>query len=254
MGKQRGTRGRKTAERRSPRGESVEANPSLALLWGGRVRPARGPKPALSLDALVRAAIEVADAEGMGALTMTRVAERLAVTPMAIYRYVPGKDELVDLMNDAALGPPPPPSGEPWRIEMSRWARASLARFQGRPWLLETAQRRVPIGPNWMGWLDAGLQALENSGLAPDERITAVMLVDGHVRATAQLSASPAGTERWAQDFRRVLASVLGDARFPGLTRVAEAGGFSRAPAETPFEFGLSRILDGIAARTLARS
>ena len=79
--------------------------------------------------------------------------------------------------------------------------------------------------------------------------INAVMLVDGHVRATAQLSAGAAATQRWAQDFGRVLESALGDARYPGLTRVAEAGGFSRPADETPFEFGLERLLDGIGAR-----
>jgi AcrR family transcriptional regulator len=223
-------------------------------LWGTRERPARGPKPALSLDAVVRAAIEVVDANGLGALTMTRVADRLDVTTMAIYRYVPGKEELIDLMNDRALGPPPPAGAGAWRTEMARWARASLSRFQTRQWLLETAPRRVPIGPNWLGWLDAGLRALEQSGLPPHEMIAAVMLVDGHVRATAELSSGAAATERWARDFGRVLASVVGDARFPALTEVAAAKGFSRAPtnAESPFEFGLERILDGIEARANA--
>lgn len=249
MGKRRRTPGRKPAKQRAPRDEEAAVSASLALLWEGRERPARGPKPALSLDAVVGAAIDVADTEGLDAVTMTRLAERLDVTPMAIYRYVPGKDELVDLMNDAALGPPPTLAGAEWRVAVAGWARASLARFQGRPWLLETAQRRVPIGPNWMGWLDAGLDALEGSGLAPTERINAVMLVDGHVRATAQLSVGPAATQRWAQDFRRVLESTLGDPRYPALTRLAESGGFSRPAEQTPFDFGLERVLDGIAAR-----
>jgi AcrR family transcriptional regulator len=248
--------GRKPAEHRSSaRDLGDESSPSLALLWGTRARPARGPKPVLTLDAVVRAAIDVADADGIGALTMTRVAERLDVTTMAIYRYVPRKEELVDLMNDHALGPPPAAGGGTWRVELARWARTGLSRFQGRPWLLETATRRVPIGPNWLGWLDAGLRALERSGLPPHEMISAVMLVDGHVRATAELSSGAAATERWARDFGRVLASVIGDSRFPALTQVATAKGFSRAPsnAESPFEFGLERILDGLEARASSR-
>ena len=250
-------RGRKPAEHeRGVRDLDAEDSTSLALLWGQRARRARGPKPLLTLDAVVRAAIDVADAHGIGALTMTRVAERLDVTTMAIYRYVPRKEELVDLMNDHALGPPPTAGGATWRVEMARWARASLSRFQRRPWLLETATRRVPIGPNWLGWLDAGLRALEHSGLAPHEMIGAVMLVDGHVRATAGLSSGAAATERWARDFGRVLASVLGDPRFPSLTQVATKKGFSRAPSNTasPFEFGLERILDGLEARAGTRS
>lgn len=245
-------RGRKPADHRSrARDLGDETSPSLALLWGAQARPARGPKPVLTLDAVVRAATDVADADGIGALTMTRVAERLDVTTMAIYRYVPRKEDLVDLMNDHALGPPPPSGGGTWRVELARWARASLSRFQSRPWLLETATRRVPIGPNWLGWLDAGLRALERSGLPSHEMISAVMLVDGHVRATAALSSGPAATEKWARDFARVLASVIGDPRYPALTQVATEKGFSRTPtsAESPFEFGLERILDGLEAR-----
>ena len=250
-------RSRKPADpKRSARDPGDDGSSSLALLWGTRARPARGPKPVLTLDAVVRAAIEVADADGIGALTMTRVAERLDVTTMAIYRYVPRKEELVDLMNDHALGPPPSAGAGTWRVEMARWARASLSRFQRRPWLLETATRRVPIGPNWLGWLDAGLRALEHSGLAPHEMLGAVMLVDGHVRATAGLSSGAAATERWARDFGQVLASVLGDPRYPALTQVATAKGFSRAPSNTasPFEFGLERILDGLEAHARTRS
>ena len=167
-------RSRKPADpKRSARDPGDDGSSSLALLWGTRARPARGPKPVLTLDAIVRAATEVADADGIGALTMTRVAERLDVTTMAIYRYVPRKEELVDLMNDHALGPPPSAEAGTWRGEMARWARASLSRFQRRPWLLETATRRVPIGPNWLGWLDAGLRALEHSGLPPHEMLGA---------------------------------------------------------------------------------
>jgi len=248
MGKQRGKRGRRAAAARESSGGG-EQNRSLELLWGARERPPRGPKPTLSLDAVVAAAIDVIDAEGLSALTMTRVAERLGVTTMAIYRYVPGKNELVDLAIDAALGPPPAPGEGTWRTEIARWARASLARFEERPWRLESAQHRVPIGPNWLGWLDAGLRALAGSGLAATEMLNAVMLVDGHVRATAQLSVGAAATQRWGQDFRRVLESALGDARYPSLTRVAEAGGFSDPASETPFEFGLERVLDGIGSR-----
>ncbi len=249
-------RSRKPADpKRSAPDPGDRSSSSLALLWGARARPARGPKPVLTLDAVVRAAIEVADADGIGALTMTRVAERLDVTTMAIYRYVPRKEELVDLMNDHALGSPPTAGGGTWRVEIARWARAGLSRFQRRPWLLQTATRRVPIGPNWLGWLDAGLRALEHSGLPPHEMIGAVMLVDGHVRATAALSSGAAATERWGRDFGQVLASVLGDPRYPALTQVATAKGFSRAPstAASPFEFGLERILDGLEARASTR-
>src|SRR5689334_22149881 len=75
------------------------------LLWGPRERPSRGPKPGLTRDGIVRAAIGVADAEGLAAVSMQRVAAEVGFTTMALYRYVPGKNELVALMVDSAVGP-----------------------------------------------------------------------------------------------------------------------------------------------------
>jgi AcrR family transcriptional regulator len=225
---------------------------SFDLLWGGRERPSRGPKPELSLDAVVQGAMRVADAQGLEALSMARVAAALGVTTMALYRYVPAKTQLVDLMIDSALGAPPAPEGRDWRSEISLWAGASLARLHARPWLLESVMRRAPIGPNWLAWLNAALRALSESGLAESEMMAAVMLIDGHVRATAQLSLGPAATQRWPWDFRRALDMTRSDPRYAALARVADAGGFS-APAEDPFEFGLQRLLDGIEAHVRKR-
>ena len=254
MSAHRGKPSQAVADKRD--GGQVDAGSrSLELFWEARDRSARGPKPALTLDAVVRAAIDLADDEGIGTLTMRRVATRLGVTSMALYRYVPGKEELVDLMTDAARDAPPAPGGLSWRDEITAWAQSSLAVFQRRPWLLESAQRRVPIGPNWLGWIEAGLLALSGSGLPPTELVGAVMLVDGHVRATAQLAVGAAGTERWSQDFGRVLLAVRGDPRYPVLTQTADAGGFDVAVpnAGSPFEFGLRRLLDGLAVHVRPR-
>src|SRR3984957_4776793 len=94
----------------SGRMEPMAAPPTaLDLLWGTRDRPRRGPRPSLSLDRIVAAAISLADEEGLANLSMQRLAERLGCAKMALYRYVPGKSELVALMVDAALGDPPEP-------------------------------------------------------------------------------------------------------------------------------------------------
>ena len=79
---------------------SGDVSRSLELLWGLGERPSRGPKPGLTLDRIVTAAVAVADAEGLGALSMRRVATDLGVGTMSLYRYVPGKAELLDLMLD----------------------------------------------------------------------------------------------------------------------------------------------------------
>ena len=195
MGKQQGKRSRPAPAARESSGGGEE-NRSLALLWGARERPPRGPKPTLSLDAVVSAAIDVIDAEGLSALTMTRVAERLDVTTMAIYRYVPGKNELIDLATDAALGPPPTPGDGSWRIEIARWARASLARLEERPWRLESGAASSADRSQLAGMARRRAWGARGKRVGPTEMINAVMLVDGHVRATAQLSAGAATTQR----------------------------------------------------------
>jgi AcrR family transcriptional regulator len=242
MVKKHKKRGRNSAQAASGRRSSFE------LLWGSRDKGSRGPKPALSLDAVIRAAIEVVDAEGLAALTMARVAADLDVTTMALYRYLPGKNELMELMSDSAMGLPPDKGGGEWRFEVARWARASLAMFLEQPWLLEMIARRTTVGPNWLAWLNAALDALSDSGLPAKEMIPAVLLIDSHVRSTAQLRTGAPATPQWAENFGRVLQSVHGNARYATLTRLVMSEGFG-APGEDgpiPFEFGLQRILDGI--------
>src|SRR5262249_36172628 len=178
---------------------------SVDLLWGSQERPARGPRPGLTLDTIVAAAIEVVDAEGLSALTMSRIAEELGVTTMALYRYVPGRGELVDLMIDAALGVPPAPSGGAWRSEVARWVRADLAVFRRHPWLLQTTMSHVPIGPNWLTWLEALLHALSGIGMTGREMISVAFLVDGHARAAAEIVLGVSSTPAGAPDFCRAL-------------------------------------------------
>jgi AcrR family transcriptional regulator len=221
---------------------------SFDLLWGVKDKATRGPKPALSLETVLGAAIEVVDAEGLDALTMARVATHLEVTTMALYRYVPGKNELIELMSDSASGQPPAKGGDEWRMEVARWARASLAMFLCRPWLLEVIAHRTTVGPNWLAWLNAALDALGSSGLPARDMIPAVLLIDSHVRSTAQLRTCAPATPQWAEHFGRVLQSVHGNARYAALTRLVMSDGFG-APGEDgpiPFEFGLQRVLDGI--------
>ena len=229
--------------------EMVGLNPEYLheLMWGGaRVRASRGPKPELTLGTVVEAATHIADKESLSSVTMSCVAAELGVTTMALYRYVPGKDQLLDLMIDAALGSPPAARGQHWRSEVTAWARASLAMFHARPWLLEAVLSRAPIGPNWLAWLNAGLRALAGSGLGASDMPPAVLLIDGHVRAAAQVSLNATGTSEWAQSFAKALQQASADPRYSALAAVMHAGGFGASSSPTSFEFGLERILDGI--------
>ncbi|GAA2364325.1 TetR/AcrR family transcriptional regulator [Nonomuraea africana] len=224
------------------------ANPerSTELLWGS------GSRGGLSLERIVRAAIELADAEGLAAVSMRRVAERLGFTTMSLYRHVPGKTELVDLMRDEVIGERAAagvaPSGG-WRAELEAWARAELALYQRHPWLVEASlSRRVP-GPNAVAGFEWALEVVARTGLQPAEVVAVVTLVGGFVESAAQQMVRTARTERrtgvseeewWGA--RESLFQHMD--RYPTLSRIYREGGYD-APLD-PFEFGLQRVLDGI--------
>jgi AcrR family transcriptional regulator len=229
----------------------------MGLLWEGPSSATRGPKADLTLDAVVSAGLAIVDAEGLSALTMARVAEELGVTPMAAYRHVPGKEELLDLMIDAAFVDAPRCSARNWRIELARWARAELALLKRRPWLLQTILRRVAIGPNWAEWLNSVLTALSSTGLRGDEMFATATLVDGHVRAAAQMFVGAPGA--WSASFDSVLQRASARPEFAALARVAadSASGADEKvedAIQAHFEFGLERLLDGVDALLQARS
>lgn len=228
----------------------------LDRLWGNGDRPARGPKPALSLDTVIQTGIEVADGAGIEAVTMGRVAEKLGVTTMALYRYVPGKEALVDLMVQAALGAPPQGVPDDWRASLEAWARADRAIMETHPWLLHLTPCS-PMGPNWLAWLEAGLAALKNTGLAASEMMAVMAIVDGHVRNMAQMARGvlcdrEGKAAEWRESFARVLQRVSADTRYPTLAQLVATGAFMDKTDK--FEFGLQRVLDGIATLIEARA
>ncbi|GAA3192615.1 MULTISPECIES: TetR/AcrR family transcriptional regulator [Streptomyces] len=222
---------------------------SLALLWGeADGRPRRGPKPKFTPVQVARSGIEIADAEGLAALSMQRVAEMLGVTTMALYRYVPGKPDLIDLMVDTALDSPPDlghlPDG--WRPRLDAWARACRRVYRAHPWLLAaTGLRRQAMGPHQVAWLDAALAALEPTGLDARRRHDAVILVLSLVRNLTQqtLDSDERGDREWDRLTTRQLA--LHADRFPAVTRAVAEGAFAPA-GDDPLDFGLTCVLDGI--------
>lgn len=222
---------------------------AMQLMWSSPPTPSRGPRPVLSLESIVEAALSIADREGLAALTMARVAHELDVTTMATYRYVPSKEELIDLMIDAAFADPPAARIGDWRRDLDSWARAELAMLQARPWMIETVLKRVAIGPNWTAWLDAAFAALASTPLRTSEKFAAIVLVDGHVRTASQIAVGATG--EWQENFSRVLASAATDPRYRALGRALQAATQEPQRDDTEimseqFEFGLQRILDGI--------
>lgn len=237
-------------ESRKSAGKQGGAKASFALLWGEQGQPSRGPKPSLSAGRIAETAIRTADDEGLDAVSLARVAKKLDVTTMALYRYVPGKAELVDLMVDLAIGPPVPVAGIAggWRPQLTEWARQCAAVYRRHPWILTaTGMRRQIMGPNQLGWLDTALAALAGTGLSPVQRHDTFLLLVGHIRNITQQTAerNEAANEEWADLTTEVLERHAD--RFPALTSAVAEGAFTPQDGD-PLDFGLERILDGVAA------
>lgn len=223
----------------------------VRLLWGPHPKPARGPRPSLDLERIARAGIEIADSEGLAEVSMQRVAARLGVTKMALYRYVPGKAELVAVMADAAIGPCPAAEAEDggWRAQLEEWARRLLAAFHRHPWVLDATVGPRVMGPAELSWLEHAVAALDGTGLSGAERMDAAVLLVGHVRSITRQSraAGPAG------DSEARLGAVLGALmrehgdRFPALA-AALASAARTDGQDQAWDFGLQRILDGLAS------
>ncbi|MCT2583322.1 TetR/AcrR family transcriptional regulator [Actinophytocola gossypii] len=234
-------------------GGAATAARSMELLWGTKPPPTRGRKPGMTVETIVAAAIEVADAEGLDGLSMRRVAEALGAGTMSLYRYVPSKAELHDLMLDTVLADDPPLDLETggWRAGLERFARSSLDGYVRHPWLLRASLTRGAMGPNQTRVLDAMLTALEGTGLTGGERMAVIELVTGYVRGVAQQRVddivarqrSGLSDEQFWTEFAPLLDGHLTEARFPALTRLWRDEEFDHVDS---FEFGLARVLDGI--------
>ena len=227
---------------------------TVNLLWGtDSPRGTRGPRPGLNVEKITLAALAIADAEGISALSMQRVASDLGYTTMSIYNYVPSKDQLIELMMDAAT--PPPPAAEDsddWREALERWVRATWGLYQAHPWVLKVPTSNPPLGPNQLAWFEAALQALSRSGLRGNEVLPVGLYVLGSVRgqAATALDLTATASGQAAAEVAEAMARVITTDRFPTLHAVVVPAGSGEYGASGEFlvdlEFGLRLLLDGV--------
>src|SRR4051794_28915477 len=236
-------------------------SPGIATAWGVRAAAAKGPRKALSLDRIVGAAVEVADAEGLGAVSMNRVAKELGSSAMSLYRYVQSKGELLALMVDAALGEVPPvPAEGGWRARLERWAWNAVTAMRVHPWTTQAPAAGPPLAPNAVAWFEEALAAMAGTGLHEGGKASVVLMLSGYVAnhvsvmtavASSFLAAEPDAAMRGYADTLRALADPE---RFPALRALLDAGVFDRAdPPDEEFAFGLARLLDGVETLVLSR-
>lgn len=228
----------------------------IALAWGMAASPQRGPKREMSVERIVEAAVELADREGLGAVSMAAVAKALGFTPMSLYRYVTAKDDLLLLMQEEATGAPPLPE-EPitsWRTEAERLYRAQLDCYLRHPWLLGIPIHGTPVTPSSAAWMEAYLAAFDPTPLGQEERMAAMLALMGQARWVGAVVAGYAEAARiggvdLAEIGRReaALFSALVDRdAYPHVRAALDAGVLDAE--DDSMLFGVARMLEGIGA------
>ncbi|MFJ8646116.1 TetR/AcrR family transcriptional regulator C-terminal domain-containing protein [Streptomyces sp. NPDC093546] len=248
----------------------VEARPRVGTVVAAASRdtaaqapskpPAPSPERELTRERIVRTAIEIADAEGLAALSMRSIAARLGVAAMSPYRHVGSKDDLVALMADTVYGEAPaypavPPEG--WRARLELGAHTLWQVCRRHPWVAHIGPLGRPLVlPNLMAHGDWLLGALEGHGLDAETRFDIHLLIYSHVQGLAvnlerevQARASTGLTdEEWMDRQGEALREVVSSGRFPAVSRTLTGfpNGAYDLDLDALFSFGLRALLDGI--------
>lgn len=243
----------------------------VELLWGLKETARRGPKPKLSRAAIIDAAVALADAEGLEAVSMQRVAKELGYTTMSLYRHVDSKEDLLTLMTDIAMSrrPPDPRTDGDWRAGTEEWCARVMVQYRAHVWAVYVPQGGPPSGPNGLRWMEAGLREITASGLSRGEALQILTMLSNTLRDVIRmendmaLAARNSGValkeseEGWTQSLRQ----VLDPREFPTVVATLEEGVFEEEPPEYSGEpgpasglsFAIHRVLDGVEAYVRAR-
>lgn len=249
-----------------------QSDPSLRLLWRHRAaspeepKTKRGPKQKVSVDEVVDAAIDLADAEGLDAVTMRAIAQRFGLGAMTLYSYVPNRDALMVLMADQATGRtvlPELPEDPRKRLELV--ARLQYDELRAHPWLLEVQDVRPWLGPNMSDRYEWQLQAVDGLGLSDlemDQTVAVLMGFAGNIarselmKRRAEKVTGMTEAEWWAANYD-TLNEVMAGSHYPLANRVGTAAGEAYQAATDPareLDYGLARIIDGVLAHVAERS
>lgn len=228
---------------------------AVAIAWGIDAHPQRGPKRELSTERIVDAAIEIADAEGLAAVSMNRVAASLGFTPMSLYRYLTSKDDLVLLMQEVASEIPVPELDvtRSWREGVVQLVLTLAEAYREHPWLLDIRISGAPFTPNSLALVDWFLRELRELPLRDGEKIAILLLLTSFTRACGMLERDLAARDAPDAIAPAAVADLMADLvtpeRFPWFEPVLRSGGYLQeggSEGDEDFRFGLSRILDGI--------
>jgi AcrR family transcriptional regulator len=234
------------------RARAARTQGTRASVWDLPEHGARGPRPRHDRAAIAAIAVRIADAEGLDAVTMRRVAGELGVAVMSLYNYVPAKDHLGQLMTDQLAGEyayPATPAPDP-RAAITDLAGQARAIARRHPWLAGLMQRPMPPGPNGLTYLDYFLGLLEGSALNTGAKLEVIAIISGFATMYGAMQAAipadqasmAAATEQNAaqvQAFVRAAAS----GRYPNLAAALATAGAPRTHDDI-FGSGIERLIE----------
>jgi AcrR family transcriptional regulator len=226
-------------------------------IWMRPGRPAYGPKPAYSRAQITDAAVRVADAEGLEAATMRRIAAEIGAGAMSLYRYVPSRDDLIELMADRLMGEIDVaglPSGD-WRADLTRYADGLRAMWLRHPWIATLHTSRPSFGPNQLLLIERVMGALD-AHVSIDENLGLMGMLNGYVEGAVRDEVS------WAEEVRRsglsesewmersspYVHQLLKSGEYPIFSKIVMGARQPHLSRDDQFRYGLERVLDCIAA------
>ena len=229
----------------------------LELLWEPpAAAPSRGPKPKIGLEDVIATGVTIADADGLANLSMRKVATRLGVGAMSLYTYVPGRDELLELMVNLVHAELELPADDlPWRTSVEQQVGERWRMYERHPWLLDLNMARMPIGPHVLDADEALYAAVFRAGLRGSDVVSTTNLIIWQLLGAARSQivesdeARRTGTpaEAYWDSPASFWHTYFDYRRYPTMATVWEAGGFDDDQAYA-FDRMLSRLLDGLEA------
>jgi AcrR family transcriptional regulator len=214
-----------------------------------RVTESREDRAPLSRERVLRGAVSVADASGIGSLTMRSLARELGVKPMSLYYYVANKDEILDGIVDVVFGEIELPSpGGDWRSEMRRRATSARSVLRRHPWAIGLMESRALPGPATLRHHDATIGTLRGAGFSVQMTAHAYALIDSYVYGFAlQEAALPFKGPETVAEVAEPIARQMPAGEYPHFTEmVSELILTPGYDFGNEFEFGLAVILDAL--------
>lgn len=230
----------------------------MGLIWERLAQQSTSLQPALSRTHIVAVALALADAEGLQAITMRRIATALGSAPMSLYRHIAHKDDLLDLMLDAVFGEIElgPSSGD-WQTDLRTLAQGTRVIFMRHPWIMPLLNSRPTIGPNYLRWFDHSLGIVASLGLDIATISQLIGVLFGYVIGVVNYEVAEAETTRrtgFNEDDKRAYATaspylqqIISSGHYPHFARYFNAT--VAVDPEQSFAFGLDCLLAGFTAR-----